>query len=96
MVMMTLSVRNAVTSGCVPASTWRMTFSSSGRSAINAAAKAYARVERPEPGGPVINQACERAEGSDAAARSVSTAASCPHTSAQGNGAGTVWGMVSA
>jgi hypothetical protein len=76
MVMMTLSVRRAVTSGWVPASTCRIAASSSGRSAMSAAAKAYARVERPDPGGPVINQAWERAVGSDAAARSVSTASS--------------------
>jgi len=40
MVMITLSVRSAVTSGWVPARTWRIVASSSGPSAMSAAAKA--------------------------------------------------------
>ena len=65
MVMVVFSVATKVTSAWVPASVvWQALqtpqprAASSGRSHTSAAAKAKAALERPEPGGPVNNQAC--------------------------------------
>ena len=73
----------------MPASTWCIVRSSPG-SAMSAAAKAWASVDRPEPGGPVMSHACVIEAGSDAASLSAATAAGCPHTSPQG----TSWSSV--
>ena len=86
-VMMTPSVRSAMRSGWVPASTWRMVAWSSGVFAMSAAANACASVERPEPGGPVMSQACAGDPSSCAARCKVLTASCWPRYSPHGSSA---------
>ena len=80
-----LSVATTVTSGWVPERVVRQARHCPQplpSSHCRVAAKARAAVERPEPGGPVTNQACAREPSGEAARRNWATAASCPTTSA--------------
>ncbi len=51
---------------------------------MSAAANAYASVDLPDPGGPVMSHAWVIDSGSDAAPCRVATASSCPQTASHG------------